>query len=70
MQPKDGKYIKPVANGFVDPNGPNKAISTEKISNFDLCQKRFPEEVDFTIKNKTLSNKILVPAKSVLVLKF
>ena len=70
LQPKNGKYIKPVANGFVDPNGPNKAISAEKISNFDLCQKRFPEEVDFTIENKTLSNKILVPAKSVLVLKF
>ena len=70
LQPKDGKYIKPVANGFVDPNGPNKAISAEKISNFELCQKRFPEEVDFTIENKTLSNKILVPAKSVLVLKF
>ena len=70
LQPKDGKYIKPVANGFVDPNGPNKAISAEKISNFDLCQKRFPEEVDFSVENKTLSNKIVVPAKSVLVLKF
>ena len=70
LQPKDGKYIKPVANGFVDPNGPNKAISSEKISNFDLCQKRFPEEVDFSVENKTLSNKIVVPAKSVLVLKF
>ena len=70
LQPKDGKYIKPVANGFVDPNGPNKAIKSELISNIDLCKKRFPEEVDFSVETKTLSDKISIPAKSVLVLKF
>lgn len=69
LQAKDGKYIEPVVNGFVDPNGPNKAISADKISNIELCKKRFPEEVDFTIENKTLSDKIVIPAKSVLVLK-
>lgn len=70
LQPKDGKYIKPVANGFVDPNGPNKAINASIISNIDLCKKRFPEEVEFSVKNKTLSDKIVIPAKSVMVLKF
>ena len=63
MITNNNQYVKQMFEEIV-------RLRTRKISNFDLCQKRFPEEVDFSVETKTLSNKIVVPAKSVLVLKF
>ena len=65
-----GKAVVPVANGSVDPNGPNKAISASRMSNAELCRMRFPEQCSYSAAKKAVSGSVQIPAKSVLVLKF
>ncbi|MCQ2588324.1 MAG: hypothetical protein MJ174_09415 [Treponema sp.] len=70
LQAKDGKYKAPAENGSVDPNGPNKSISAEKMSNLELCNIRFPEECECVNKTALINGQIEIPGKSLLVLKF
>ncbi len=65
-----GKAVVPVANGSVDPNGPNKAISASRMSNAELCRMRFPERCGYSAAKKTVFGSVQIPAKSLLVLKF
>ncbi len=46
----------------------NHAVSTEIMSNAELCMKRFPEEASYTVENKKISGSIDLPAKSVLAI--
>jgi alpha-L-arabinofuranosidase len=50
-------------------NGGNKAVSPDVMSNLEICQKRGPEDVNFTISKETFDGTISLPAKSFVVIK-
>lgn len=65
-----GKVVVPVANGSVDPNGPNKSISADIMSNAELCKMRFPEAAAYKVEAKKIEGCVKIPSKSVLVIKY
>lgn len=70
MSAKSGKAKVVVATDAVNPNSGNKPISSDVMSNLELCQKRAPEAVAFTTEKVTLNGKVVVPAKSVIVVTY
>lgn len=66
----NGKAVVPVANGSVDPNGPNKSIKDTVMNNMELCKMRFPEASLCKVEQQQISGSVTVPAKSLLVIKF
>ena len=67
---ENGKAVVPVANGSVDPNGPNKSISSDIMSNADLCKMRFPEAAVCKVENQKIEGCLKVPGKSLMIVKF
>lgn len=67
---ENGKAVVPVVNGSVDPNGPNKSISSDIMSNADLCKMRFPEAAVCKVENQKIEGCLKVPGKSLMIVKF
>ncbi len=49
--------------------GDDKSIPVEKMTNREMCMYRFPEEVSYTVDKAILGEDILLPAKSMTVIK-
>ena len=59
-----GEAAEPVASDAIATDN-NHAVSTDIMDNFELCAKRAPEAVSYTVESKEISGKIEIPAKSV-----
>ena len=70
LMAKSGTAKKIVATDTIGPESGNKSISPELMSNKELCSKRAPEEVSYTIDKVKFEGEIKVPAKSFLIVKF
>ncbi len=70
MVAKSGTAKKVVPTDAVNMEAGNKVINASLMSNIELCQKRAPEEVAYTIKQEQISGQISIPAKSIVVLKY
>ncbi|MDY3130237.1 MAG: hypothetical protein SOW31_00755, partial [Treponema sp.] len=66
----NGKAVIPVANGSVDPNGPNKSIKDTVMNNQELCKMRFPEASVCKVENQKIDGCLKVPGKSLMIVKF
>ena len=70
LQAKSGTAKKIVATNTIGPESGNKSISPEIMNNKQLCEKRAPEEVSFTIEKIKIEGEIKIPAKSFVIVKF
>ncbi|MBP5444304.1 MAG: carbohydrate binding domain-containing protein [Treponema sp.] len=50
-------------------SGGTKAVSPELMSNLQVCEKRAPESVSYTVAKENLNGEITIPAKSFVVVK-
>lgn len=69
MMAANGQAIVPVQTKACASDN-NHAVSTEIMSNLELCKLRAPEACTYTIENISLDGKLVIPAKSVTALKF
>ncbi|MCQ2494543.1 MAG: alpha-L-arabinofuranosidase [Lachnospiraceae bacterium] len=69
MKAASGKAIVPEASDAIAADN-NHAVSTEIMSNAELCAKRCPEEASYTSEKIKLSGSIDLPAKSVIAVAF
>lgn len=69
LQAKSGKAKTIVATNTIGPESGNKSISPEIMNNKELCEKRAPEEVSYTIEKVKVAGEVKIPAKSFLVIK-
>lgn len=67
---KSGTAKKIVATDTIGPESGNKSISPELMTNKELCDKRAPEEVSYTIEKVKFEGEVKIPAKSLLIVKF
>ena len=65
-----GKAKKVETTDAIGTTGGTKAVSPELMSNLEICKKREPEEVNYKVSTENFTGEILLPAKSVVVLKF
>ena len=70
LQAKTGTAKKIVATDTIGPESGNKSISPDLMNNKQLCEKRAPEEVSFTIEKVKIEGEIKIPAKSFIIVKF
>ena len=70
LMAKSGTAKKIVATDTIGPESGNKSISPELMSNKQLCEKRAPEEVSYTVEKTKFEGEVKIPAKSFLILKF
>ena len=70
LMAKSGTAKKIVATDTIGPESGNKSISPELMTNKELCAKRAPEEVSFTIEKVKFEGEVKIPAKSLLIVKF
>lgn len=64
MKAASGKAKIPEASDAIAVDN-NHAVSTEIMSNAELCAKRAPEEASYTVEDVKLSGEIVLAAKSV-----
>lgn len=64
------KNVVPSAAINSDPNAGTKAVPVESMTNFELCELRAPENSKITCETKKIDGKIILPAKSLVVIKF
>lgn len=64
-----GSAKKVVATDAVSTEGGTKAVSPDLMSNLEVCRKRAPEEVTYTVSKESISGGIKIPAKSFIVVK-
>ena len=69
LQAKSGKAKTIVATDTIGPESGNKSISPEIMNNKELCEKRAPEEVSYTIEKVKIAGEVKIPGKSFLVIK-
>lgn len=65
MKAASGKAIVPEASDAIAEDN-NHAVSTEIMSNAELCAKRAPEAASYTEEKVKLAGEIVLPAKSVI----
>ena len=70
LMAKSGTAKKVVATDTIGPESGNKSISPELMTNKELCDKRAPEEVSYTIEKVKFEGEVKIPAKSLLIVKF
>ena len=70
LMAKSGTAKKIVATDTIGPESGNKSISPELMTNKELCDKRAPEEVSYTIEKVKFEGEVKIPAKSLLIVKF
>ena len=70
LQAKSGTAKKIVATDSIGAESGNKSVSPDLMSNKQLCEKRAPEEVNYTIEKIKIEGEVKVPAKSFLIVKF
>ena len=70
LMAKSGTAKKIVATDTIGPESGNKSISPELMTNKELCAKRAPEEVSYTIEKVKFEGEVKIPAKSLLIVKF
>ncbi|MDD6036787.1 MAG: alpha-L-arabinofuranosidase C-terminal domain-containing protein [Lachnospiraceae bacterium] len=63
-------FVEAVATNAIDPNGPNKAISSSVMTNKELCEARKPEEVSVETTKQMLQVALSLPAMSLTVVEF
>ena len=70
LMAKSGTAKKIVATDTIGPESGNKSISPELMTNKELCDKRAPEEVSYTIEKVKFEGEVKILAKSLLIVKF
>ena len=70
LMAKSGTAKKIVATDTIGPESGNKSISPELMTNKELCDKRAPEEVSYTVEKVKFEGEVKIPAKSLLIVKF
>ena len=70
MQAKSGKAKVIVATDTIGPESGNKSISPELMNNRQLCEKRAPEEISYTIEKVKIEGEVKIPGKSFVIVKF
>lgn len=65
-----GKACEVIETDAIGKSGGSKGVSPDFMSNLEICKKRGPEEASFTTSIEGLAGKIIIPAKSFLVIKF
>lgn len=64
-----GKAKKVEATDAIGTSGGTKGVSPDFMSNLEVCQKRGPEAVNFTLSKENFAGGITIPAKSFIVVK-
>ena len=67
LQAKSGTAKKIVATDTIGPESGNKSISPDLMNNKQLCEKRAPEEVNYTIEKVKIKGEVKIPAKSFII---
>lgn len=70
LQAANGKAKPLIQTDAVSKNPNNKALPGDSITNVQMCKLRSPEESSYKVTNFELDGKILLPPKTVTVLKF
>lgn len=70
LQAANGKAKPLIQTDAVSKNPNNKALPGDSVTNLQMCKLRFPEESSYKVTNFELDGKILLPPKTVTVLKF
>ncbi|MDD5899634.1 MAG: alpha-L-arabinofuranosidase C-terminal domain-containing protein [Lachnospiraceae bacterium] len=63
-------FVEAVATNAIDPNGPNKAIASSVMTNRELCEARWPEEISVETSCTKLQGTLSLPAMSLTVVVF
>ena len=58
-----------MATDAVSTEGGTKAVPPDLMTNLEVCMKRAPEEVSYTVAKESISGGIKIPAKSFVVVK-
>ena len=64
-----GKAKQVEATDAIGTSGGTKGVSPDFMSNLEVCQKRGPEAVNFTLSKENFAGGITIPAKSFIVVK-
>ena len=70
LQAASGTAKKIVATDTIGAESGNKSISPDIMNNKQLCEKRAPEEVKYTIEKVKIDGEVKIPSKSFIVVKF
>ena len=70
LQAKSGTAKKIEVTDTIGPESGNKSISPDIMNNLQLCEKRAPEEVSFTIEKVKIEGEVKIPAKSFVIVIF
>lgn len=70
LQAANGKAKPLIQTDAVSKNPNNKALPGDSVTNVQMCKLRSPEESSYKVTNFELDGKILLPPKTVTVLKF
>ncbi|MBP5358439.1 MAG: hypothetical protein J6Y69_04550, partial [Treponema sp.] len=65
-----GSAKKVVATDAIGTSGGTKGVSPDLMTNLEVCMKRAPEEVSYTVSKESINGGIKIPAKSFIVVKF
>ena len=69
LQAKSGKAKTIEKTDTIGPESGNKSISPELMNNKQLCEKRAPEEVSYTIEKVKIEGEVKIPSKSFIIVK-
>ena len=64
-----GKAKVVVATDAIGTSGGTKGVSPDFMTNLQVCEKRAPEAVSFTVSKENINGEIRIPAKSFVVVK-
>ncbi|MBO4319286.1 MAG: carbohydrate binding domain-containing protein [Treponema sp.] len=64
-----GSAKKVEATDAIGTSGGTKGVSPEFMSNLEVCEKRAPESVNYTVADEKFNGEITIPAKSFVVVK-
>ena len=64
-----GTAKKVEATDAIGTTGGTKGVSPEVMSNLEVCEKRAPEAVNYTVSKENFGGEITIPAKSFIVVK-
>ncbi|MBP3742181.1 MAG: hypothetical protein J6J00_04280 [Treponema sp.] len=65
---KGGIAKKVLATDAIGTSGGTKGVSPDVMSNLEVCEKRAPEAVDYSLTKKDFTGEIILPAKSFVVI--
>ena len=65
---KGGIAKKVLATDAIGTSGGTKGVSPDVMSNLQVCEKRAPEAVDYSLTKKDFTGEIILPAKSFVVI--